>query len=179
MEWITVTVALRFCPKKEHTGKAFAQNAVLHSTVVALVVCHLLAAEWLPASPQCCSCPRPRRSCHLWGCCTAPKAQCYPGIHKQRTNGHVSEWTDGLVVRTRVMTGWVRSRIGPSTDRPIPQPVPDTFGVHGTKDGFLPLMASLPMFSGWKPSTSFSIEMALRTRSSSTWAGRGSWTRIP
>mmetsp|Transcript_3350 Transcript_3350/g.8286 ORF Transcript_3350/g.8286 Transcript_3350/m.8286 type:complete len:244 (+) Transcript_3350:1800-2531(+) len=53
------------------------------------------------------------------------------------------------------------------------------FGVHGTKDGFLPLMASLPMFSGWKPSTSFSIEMALRTRSSSTWAGRGSWTRIP
>lgn len=30
------------------------------------------------------------------------------------------------------------------------------FGVHGINSGSLPLMARFPIFSGWKPSTSFS-----------------------
>lgn len=39
-------------------------------------------------------------------------------------------------------------------------------GVHGMNSGSWPFMLSLPMFSGWKPSTSFSRLMA-----ASTWHG--------
>ena len=53
------------------------------------------------------------------------------------------------------------------------------FGVQGTNSGSRPFIASLPMFMGWKPSTSFSMEMALRMRSSLMCFGRGSCTRMP
>mmetsp|Transcript_23899 Transcript_23899/g.56946 ORF Transcript_23899/g.56946 Transcript_23899/m.56946 type:complete len:294 (-) Transcript_23899:58-939(-) len=52
-------------------------------------------------------------------------------------------------------------------------------GVHGTKSGSRPFMQSLPMLSGWKPSTSFSMLMAERTASSSICEGNGSWTKMP
>ena len=47
-------------------------------------------------------------------------------------------------------------------------------GVHGTNNGSRPFMDSLPMLRGWKPSTSFSMEMAFRIRSSLMCLGRGS-----
>lgn len=36
------------------------------------------------------------------------------------------------------------------------------FGVHGTNNGSLPRIASRPMFSGWNPSTSFSMHTAFK-----------------
>ena len=54
-----------------------------------------------------------------------------------------------------------------------------TLGVHGTKVGSLFLIANFPMFSGWKPSTSFVISTCVSTLSSSTCAGSGICTRIP
>ena len=42
------------------------------------------------------------------------------------------------------------------------------FGVHGTNKGSCPFIANFPMFSGWNPSTSFSIEISANTRYSFT-----------
>eukprot|EP01139_Manchomonas_bermudensis_P024945 Amastigsp_a843951_62.p2 type:complete len:183 gc:universal Amastigsp_a843951_62:206-754(+) len=47
-------------------------------------------------------------------------------------------------------------------------------GVHATASGFRPRIASEPMFCGWNPSTSFSREIASRTRASFMWLGSGS-----
>ena len=52
-------------------------------------------------------------------------------------------------------------------------------GVQGRNKGSLPFIASLPMFSGWKPSTSFSMLISVRTFSSFICFGNGSWTNIP
>mmetsp|Transcript_26341 Transcript_26341/g.42225 ORF Transcript_26341/g.42225 Transcript_26341/m.42225 type:complete len:280 (-) Transcript_26341:354-1193(-) len=52
-------------------------------------------------------------------------------------------------------------------------------GVHGMNSGSWPFMLSLPMFSGWKPSTSFSRLMAASTFSSFICLGSGSCTRMP
>mmetsp|Transcript_9467 Transcript_9467/g.19603 ORF Transcript_9467/g.19603 Transcript_9467/m.19603 type:complete len:271 (-) Transcript_9467:80-892(-) len=52
-------------------------------------------------------------------------------------------------------------------------------GVQGTKSGSRPFMLRAPMLRGWKPSTSFSMLMALRMVASSMCLGRGSWTRMP
>jgi hypothetical protein len=37
----------------------------------------------------------------------------------------------------------------------------------------------LPMFKGWKPSTSFSMEISFNIFSSLICLGNGSWTRMP
>ena len=52
-------------------------------------------------------------------------------------------------------------------------------GVQGTKSGSRPFCARRPMFTGWKPSTSFSMLIVRRICSSSKPGGSGSWTRIP
>mmetsp|Transcript_45473 Transcript_45473/g.117829 ORF Transcript_45473/g.117829 Transcript_45473/m.117829 type:complete len:208 (-) Transcript_45473:244-867(-) len=52
-------------------------------------------------------------------------------------------------------------------------------GVQGTNSGVRPFMHSLPMLSGWKPSTSFSRLTAAKIVSSSICFGRGSCTRMP
>mmetsp|Transcript_786 Transcript_786/g.2014 ORF Transcript_786/g.2014 Transcript_786/m.2014 type:complete len:213 (+) Transcript_786:1625-2263(+) len=53
------------------------------------------------------------------------------------------------------------------------------FGVQHTKLGVRPRIASFPMFSGWNPSTSFSMLIAVRIFSSLMCLGKGSWTKMP
>ena len=67
------------------------------------------------------------------------------------------------------------ARVTPLRFRSSRQPL----GVQGTNRGSRPRIAKRPMFRGWKPSTSFSMEMASSTRCSSMWRGRGSCTRMP
>lgn len=55
----------------------------------------------------------------------------------------------------------------------------DTLGVQGRNSGCLPFIASLPMFRGWNPSTSFWMLISLSTFSSLICLGKGSWTSIP
>ena len=49
-------------------------------------------------------------------------------------------------------------------------------GVQGTRPGFPE--QSLPVFTGWNPSTSLSGRTASSVRSVSTWEGRGICTRM-
>mmetsp|Transcript_4243 Transcript_4243/g.15655 ORF Transcript_4243/g.15655 Transcript_4243/m.15655 type:complete len:251 (+) Transcript_4243:283-1035(+) len=53
------------------------------------------------------------------------------------------------------------------------------FGVHGMNRGSWPFMDSLPMFSGWNPSTSFSIVISAKIFSSFMCLGNGSCTKMP